>query len=259
MNGVSTGRTSNSSSANSVIEHGRAADLIVVSRASKNGWIDDVAERAAVESGRPVIVIPEGSNMPAIDTEMVVAWKNSKEATRAVFDALPLLEKARRVRLLTVIEDGTNDGERTSSAELAASLLRHGIKVDVEFYSKGCCVGRRRPSGLCGEPRSGLARHGTVRELPVSRILSWRCLTRRIEPRVCSNLFISLTAVSRRTTCCMGYDNATEYMLARMARPRSSRSFSASGFRECSGAWQCAGRFLIRQKELRRVSFREAR
>lgn len=126
-----------SSVADSVIEHGRAADLIVVSRASKNGWIDDVAERAAVESGRPVIVIPEGSNMPAIDTEVLVAWKNSKEATRAVFDALPLLKKARRVRLLTVIEDGTNDGERTSSAELAASLLRHGIKVDVESIQKG--------------------------------------------------------------------------------------------------------------------------
>jgi len=123
--------------ADSVIEHGRAADLIVVSRAAQNGWINDVAERAAIESGRPVVVIPEGSSLPAVDTEMMLAWKNSKEATRAAFDALPLLRRARRVRLLAVVEEGTDDGERTSSAQLAESLLRHGIKVEVESIPMG--------------------------------------------------------------------------------------------------------------------------
>ncbi|AGK56818.1 UspA domain-containing protein [Hyphomicrobium denitrificans 1NES1] len=121
--------------ADSVIEHGRAADLIVTSRASRNGWIDDVAERAAIESGRPVIVLPEEGDLLSIGTEITIAWKSSKEAARAVFDALPLLRKARHVRLLTVVEDGI-DADRASRAQLVASLSRHGVEAEIESIPK---------------------------------------------------------------------------------------------------------------------------
>jgi nucleotide-binding universal stress UspA family protein len=121
--------------ADSVIAHGHAADLIVTSRASKNGWIDDVAERAAIESGRPVIVLPEEGDLLSIGTEITIAWKSSKEATRAVFDALPLLRRARHVRLLTVVEDGI-DADRASRAQLVASLSRHGVEAEIESIPK---------------------------------------------------------------------------------------------------------------------------
>jgi nucleotide-binding universal stress UspA family protein len=118
--------------ADSVIEHGRVADLIVTSRASQNGWIGDVSERAAIESGRPVIVVPEEGDLLSIGKEIAIAWKNSKEATRAIFDALPLLRKSRRVRLLTVLEDGVEDADLAFRAELLASLSRHGVDAEID-------------------------------------------------------------------------------------------------------------------------------
>jgi nucleotide-binding universal stress UspA family protein len=124
--------------ADSVIDHGRTADLIVVSRASQNGWLDDVAERVAIEGGRPVVVLPDDGDLPSI-AEITLAWKRSKEATRAVFDALPLLKRAHRVRVLTVVEEGVMiaDRDRSSAAELAAALSRHGINVETESLLKG--------------------------------------------------------------------------------------------------------------------------
>jgi nucleotide-binding universal stress UspA family protein len=128
--------------ADSVIEHGRTADLIVTSRASQNGWIDDVAERAAIESGRPVIVLPEEGDLLSIGREITIAWKSSKEATRAAFDALPLLRKSRRVCLLTVLEDGVENTDLALSAELLASLSRHGVEAEIESIPRiGSSVG----------------------------------------------------------------------------------------------------------------------
>jgi nucleotide-binding universal stress UspA family protein len=128
--------------ADSVIEHGRTADLIVTSRAPQNGWIDDVAERAAIESGRPVVVLPGEGDFLSIGREITIAWKSSKEATRAVFDALPLLRKSRNVRLVTVLEDGIETTELALRAELLASLSRHGVEVEIEsIASMGMSIG----------------------------------------------------------------------------------------------------------------------
>lgn len=118
--------------ADSVIKHGRAADLIVTSRASRNGWINDVAERAALESGRPVVVLPEEGDLVSIGRDITIAWKNSKEATRAVFDALPLLRTSRNVRFVTLLEDGVENTDLELRAELLDSLSRHGIDAEIE-------------------------------------------------------------------------------------------------------------------------------
>jgi nucleotide-binding universal stress UspA family protein len=128
--------------ADSVIEQGRAADLIITNRAAKNGWIDDVAERAAIESGRPLIMLPDEGDLLSIATEITIAWKSSKEAARAVFDALPLMRKSRRVRLLTVVEDSVENADNASRAELVSTLLRHGIETEIDSISKiGVSVG----------------------------------------------------------------------------------------------------------------------
>jgi nucleotide-binding universal stress UspA family protein len=125
--------------ADSVIAQGRAADLVIVSQGLRNGWLDDVPERVAIESGRPVLVVPQQGEFHELGSDVTIAWKASKEATRAVFDALPILQKARRVRLLTLVDDddyvkGANDG---SMAYLAATLLRHGIEAETEVAPRG--------------------------------------------------------------------------------------------------------------------------
>lgn len=125
--------------ADAIIHHGRTVDLIIVSQAGHNVWIDDVPERVAIDGGRPVLVVPRHGDFKRIGKEITIAWKPTREATRAVFDALPILKDAQRVRLLTVIEKDVSQAEersRTSGEELASSLLRHDIRVETETLAQ---------------------------------------------------------------------------------------------------------------------------
>jgi len=61
----------------------------------------------------------------------VVAWDFSRSAARAVADAIPILEKAKTVRIVTVTNEKVID-TRHSSEELAKNLSRHGIDVIVD-------------------------------------------------------------------------------------------------------------------------------
>jgi nucleotide-binding universal stress UspA family protein len=80
----------------------------------------------AVESGRPVLVIPYAGRYAEIGRNAVVAWKATREAARAAFDALPLLKSAQNVQILEVNEDHV--GETVPDTAIAAALGRHGIK-----------------------------------------------------------------------------------------------------------------------------------
>ena len=118
-----------------VIEHGRAADLIVASQSDPD-WemsgLFDAPERLALESGRPVLIVPYAGRFGEIGKRVMVAWSGKREGARAVFDALPLLKSADKVALLCVV-GGDADGEsgQLPGAEIAASLARHGVKVTV--------------------------------------------------------------------------------------------------------------------------------
>jgi nucleotide-binding universal stress UspA family protein len=116
-----------------VLEHGRTADLIVAGQVNPDWALSpvlDFPERLALESGRPVLVIPYVGRYPRIGRNVVIAWKAGRETTRAVFDALPLLKGAENVHILEVI--GRADEESLGAdTSLAASLARHGIKPTI--------------------------------------------------------------------------------------------------------------------------------
>lgn len=117
-----------------VMERGRAADLIVASQADAD-WdltpILDFPERLAVESGRPVLVVPNAGSFDSIGRSVMVAWSGSRESARAAYDALPILAEAESVRVLGVAEPRPNgaDSERLPDTAIAASLARHGVKA----------------------------------------------------------------------------------------------------------------------------------
>jgi nucleotide-binding universal stress UspA family protein len=118
-----------------VIEHGRAADLIVASQSDPD-WemsgLFDAPERLALESGRPVLVVPYAGRFGEIGKRIMVAWSGKREGARAVFDALPLLKSADKVTLLCVVgSDADGESGQLPGVEIAASLARHGVKVTV--------------------------------------------------------------------------------------------------------------------------------
>lgn len=116
--------------AEAVLDQAGAADLIVASQTDE-AWdfhlLLDFPERLALESGRPTIVVPHAGRFPTCGKRVLVAWNGRREAVRAVFDALPILERAEAVRVLSVNPDQTGGA---SNSEIAAALARHGVKCE---------------------------------------------------------------------------------------------------------------------------------
>lgn len=122
--------------ADGVIEHGLQADLIVTSQANEeanDGVEADFCERVVMESGRPVLLIPKSGKFADFGYNIIVGWNATREAARAVFDAMPLLEQSESTRLIWV--DPQNTGGKAGNlpgSEMATTLARHGIKSTAE-------------------------------------------------------------------------------------------------------------------------------
>src|SRR5881227_135852 len=127
--------------ADEVLNHGRSCDLILMHAtdpAQVSGVELDYIERVVMAVGRPVLVLPrQGSAELKLD-EVIVGWNAHREATRAVFDALPLLKAAASVRLVWVDPQREADLQgAVAGADLAESLARHGIKAVAEGLPSG--------------------------------------------------------------------------------------------------------------------------
>lgn len=117
-----------------VMQRGRACDLVIASQ-SDDSWemapALDFPERLAIECGRPVLIVPTSGRFEAVGQSVAIAWNGSREASRAAFDALPLLRDAESVSVLVIGEGMAGERLTLGAHELAASLARHGIKVSV--------------------------------------------------------------------------------------------------------------------------------
>src|SRR5262245_3461256 len=117
-----------------VMARGRAADLIVAGQTDPD-WdlspVMDFPEHLALESGRPVLVIPYAGRYSTIGRRVVVAWKAARESARAVFDALPVLLGAEAVHILEIKERTADASTLAPDTSIAAALARHGIKPEV--------------------------------------------------------------------------------------------------------------------------------
>ena len=109
------------------VQYARLRDLTIVSvPESHDQWY---AETVIFESGKPTMVLPERPRARPFDLKTVmVAWDFSRAAARAIADAIPILEKAREVRIVTVTNEKVLDSKH-SAEELARNLSRHGIDV----------------------------------------------------------------------------------------------------------------------------------
>jgi nucleotide-binding universal stress UspA family protein len=114
-----------------VAREARSADLIITG-ASRDGIFIDPLHRLDLSDlvmtvGRPVFVVPPETEFLSLKT-VLVAWKDTREARRAVVDALPLLHRAHDVTVLEVIDKNADqDQARHRVDDVAAWLGRHNI------------------------------------------------------------------------------------------------------------------------------------
>ena len=117
-----------------VMQEARVADLLVVG-ARAEAMVDPCVaadpSELVMQAGRPLIVVPPGVQW--LDFRSVlVAWKDVREARRAVFDALPILATAKEVTIAGIPEQGISHADAVSHVEdVAAWLLGHGIVASI--------------------------------------------------------------------------------------------------------------------------------
>lgn len=121
-----------------LVESARMADLIVAGT-PEGGAIHDTHRtvdpgRLALNAGRPVLFVASGARRIQAD-RVLVAWKDTREARRAVADAVPLLLLAKDVRVVTV-DKAADDNSRASLSDVTSFLARHGIKAHAEIFLK---------------------------------------------------------------------------------------------------------------------------
>jgi nucleotide-binding universal stress UspA family protein len=111
--------------------YGRVFDVIVMSRSDKNttGLHNRAINSGLFESGRPILLAPP-SSPDQIGTDVLIAWNRSTEQARATAFAMPLLQKADRVTVLTVV--GGTEVSGPSVEQFIQYLRRNEIGAELK-------------------------------------------------------------------------------------------------------------------------------
>jgi nucleotide-binding universal stress UspA family protein len=110
----------------------RSVDLIIIGQANPDArpapaWRP---EAVVLACGRPVLMVPYAGSFESVGRRVLIAWDGSREATRALNDALPVIDSAEVVTVMTV-RTREKDFVRcdTSMDRVVRHLGRHGIRV----------------------------------------------------------------------------------------------------------------------------------
>lgn len=115
-------------------ENARAADLIVTG-IPKGGSQDTFRAvdlgALILSAGRPVLVASGGQESLKAE-RVLVAWKDTREARRAIIDSMPFLAHAKEVLVATIDEDDRTHSKE-SLADVIRYLMKHGVKARSEY------------------------------------------------------------------------------------------------------------------------------
>ena len=132
-----------------IVQQARAADIIVVGADGRDALADPFMQAnpsdLIMQLGRPLLVVPESGNWLDLRS-ILIAWKDTPEARRAIVDALPMLRKAKEdVTVVEIIEDDVS--------RPAASLR---VKDIVAWLSRLAVVASEQVPGECGDAAAQL-------------------------------------------------------------------------------------------------------
>jgi nucleotide-binding universal stress UspA family protein len=97
----------------------------------------DFPEQVILRSGRPVLVVPYAGHFKSVGRRVLIAWNGSREAARALNDALPLLGSAEYVVLLAINPEPERRPGENRFAQVARHLHAHGIDAVIETLRIG--------------------------------------------------------------------------------------------------------------------------
>jgi nucleotide-binding universal stress UspA family protein len=126
------------------VRHGRYTDLVVVGQVPPHHDLDTrpaQPQTLVFECGTPLLVVPYAGTFPTLGHRILVGWNASRESARAVASAMPLLQRAHKVIVLTIDPrpgDPRPGDPRSGRAgpgdeparDLARHLARHGCQVE---------------------------------------------------------------------------------------------------------------------------------
>jgi nucleotide-binding universal stress UspA family protein len=116
----------------------RRFDLAIVGQAEpETSTIDEIiGETTLFESGRPMIMVPYIQKTPLKLDNVMVCWDGSRQAARAIGDAMPLLAKAGRVEIVIVTNERGKQDE-IEGVDIGEHLARHNLEVEVNRITGG--------------------------------------------------------------------------------------------------------------------------
>jgi nucleotide-binding universal stress UspA family protein len=124
--------------AESLVRHARCSDLTVLTQADPSApdhaALQGLVESVVLHSARPTLVVPYAGHFDNIGSRVMVAWDDSREAARAVSDALPLLQRATHVEVVTWSERAGVEAAslRPQLDALHQWLMWHGVSAQLQ-------------------------------------------------------------------------------------------------------------------------------
>jgi len=149
----------------------RAADLVIIGRDPLHDDTFRTFDPGAIilACGRPVLVLPSGINRLNI-SRVLVAWKDTREARRAVCESLPLLKQAENVTIAAVGPPEIELSMREQVDDVANYLQRHGVTIGAKVATSTREVDAHVLLGLAEERKADLIVAGAYGR---SRLSEW--------------------------------------------------------------------------------------
>ena len=117
--------------------HARYVDLTILGQLDPDRGDSELIrphpEHVTLASGRPILVVPYAGHYETVGRRVLIGWNATREAARAVNDAMPLLAAAEIVTVLTIdAREGPDAHGELPGADISLHLARHGVKAEIE-------------------------------------------------------------------------------------------------------------------------------
>jgi nucleotide-binding universal stress UspA family protein len=118
------------------------SDLVIVGHPEPHGLPDELSvEKLLLASGAPILIVPNAWEGATIGNKVLIGWNASREARRAVADAMGFLVTAESVTVLVIHPSEESEPDEDEASDIAEWLRRHGAHVDLaQLPSQGFMI-----------------------------------------------------------------------------------------------------------------------